>query len=72
MKIIDRLAEYLTDFVTIPPVITGNRLEIHHRLKELLEAEGVPASTSSWTDGCRIIRFPQSQSIKGSKGKKVK
>lgn len=71
MKLIDRIAEYLTDLVTIPPVVTGNRLEIHHRLKHLLEEEGVPASTSSWTDGCRIIRFPNNKSIKGSKGKKV-
>lgn len=73
MRLADIILSKLTDLVTIPPVVTGNRLEIHNRLKLLLEEEGVPASTSTWQDGCRIIQFrPAHKSIKGSKGKKVK
>lgn len=74
MKIIDRLSELITDLVTIPPVVTGNRLEIHNRLKLLLEEEGATAMTpTTWTDGCRVIPFrPAFKNNKGSKGKKVK
>lgn len=74
MKFLEIIAAKLTDLVTIPPVVTGNRLEIHNRLKLLLEEDGVTAMTSStWQDGCRVIPFrPVNKSIKGSRGKKVK
>lgn len=74
MRLLDRISELITDLVTIPPVVTGNRLEIHTRLKLLLEEEGVTAmTTSTWQDGCRVIPFrPEFKSIKGNRGKKVK
>lgn len=55
MSITERIARMVTDLFTIPPVVTGNRLEIHNRLKSLLEREGVTAMTSSWNDGCRMV-----------------
>lgn len=63
-----RLSEIVCSLVTIPPVVEGNRLEIHRRLKLLQEREGVAWTPSTWVDGCRLVptrRRKISRKIKG-------